>query len=64
MLFLEKTLFLFLFLFLLYRATLVTYGSSQARGQIGAAAACLCHRLSNSRLEPHLRPQLEPMPDP
>ena len=32
------------------------YGSSQARGRIGAAAASLCHGHSNMGSEPHLRP--------
>ena len=35
---------LFLFVF---RATPVAYGSSQARGRIGAAAASLCHSHSS-----------------
>ena len=35
------------FFFLLFRATPVTYGSSQARGQIGATAAGLHHNHSN-----------------
>ena len=30
------------------------YGSSQARGQIGATAAGLHHSHSNARSEPHL----------
>ena len=30
------------------------YGSSQARGLIGGAAAGLCHSHSNARSEPHL----------
>ena len=38
---------LFLFTFLLFRAALTTSGSSQARGQIGAAAAGLCRSCSN-----------------
>ena len=49
--------FPFLSFFLcLFRATSSAYGSSQARGQIGAAAAGLCHICSNSRSELHLRP--------
>ena len=32
----------------------MTYGSSQARGQIEAAAAGLDHSHSNTRSEPHL----------
>ena len=42
-----------------FKATLVAYGSSQARGQIGAAAAGLCHSL---HLQP--MPQLAAVPDP
>ena len=53
-------------LFLLFMAIPVAYGSSQARGQIGAAAASLHHSHSNARSELHLRPapQLMAMPDP
>ena len=42
------------------------YGSSQARGWIGATTARLHHRHSNARSEPHLQPtpQLMAMPDP
>ena len=45
-------------------AALEGYGSSQARGQSGAAAASL-HQ-SNARSEPHLRPtpQVVDTPDP
>ena len=50
--------------FFLLRATPVAYGSSQARGQIGAAAASLHH--SNVGSEAHLgpAPQLKATPDP
>lgn len=41
------------FFFLLFRATPVAYGSSQARGRIGAAAAGLCHSHSNARSLTH-----------
>ena len=34
----------------------MAYGSSQARGQIGAAPASLCHSHSNVGSEPHFRP--------
>ena len=34
----------------------MAYGSSQARGQIGAAAASLCHSHSNAVSELRLRP--------
>ena len=53
--------------FYLFRAALVAYGSSQARGLIGAAAATgLCHSHSNARSMPHLQPtpQLMATPDP
>ena len=52
--------------FPLFRAAPTAYGSSQTRGQIGAAAAGLHHSHSNARSEPHLQPtpQLMAMPDP
>ena len=55
--------FLFCYVF---RVAPVAYGSSQARGQIGATAACLHHSHSNRGSEPHLQPtpQLAAMPDP
>ena len=43
---------LFFFFFLLFRTIPEAYGSSQARGQIGAVAADLCHSHSNTRSEP------------
>ena len=48
----------------LFRATPAAYGSSQARGRMGAAAAGQCHSHSNSGSEPHLQPtpQLMAMP--
>ena len=55
-----------LFFFLLFRAAPMTYGSFQARGQIGAIAAGL--RQSNSRSElclwptPQLTAMLDPQP--
>ena len=54
--------FFFLFLFLLFRVACEASGSFQARGQIGAAAASLCH--SNMGSEPCLRPtpKLRAMP--
>ena len=57
--------FLF-FSFLLFRAAPVAYGSSQARGQIGAAAADLHLSHSNVESEPNLppTPQLTAMLDP
>ena len=39
--------FFCLFVFCLFRAALMAYGSSQARGQIGATAASLRHSHSN-----------------
>ena len=44
----------------------MAYGSSQARGQTGAAAAGLHHTHSNARSEQHLQPtpQLKATPDP
>ena len=52
--FLNGTLFFFL---LLFRAAPASYGSSQARGQIEAAAASLHYRHSSARSEPTLDPQ-------
>ena len=40
------TLFIYLFIFLL-RATPMAYGTSQAKGLIGAAVAGICHSHSN-----------------
>ena len=40
------------FFFLLFRATPMGYGSSQARGQIRAAAVGPHHRHNNTRFEP------------
>ena len=42
------------FFFCFFRATLMAYGSSQARGQIRAAAAGLHHNHSNVGSEPYL----------
>ena len=52
--------------FFLFIAAPLAYGSSQGRGQTGAAAASLRQTHSNPRSEPHLRPtpQLTAMPDP
>ena len=46
----------FLLIYLLFRAAPAAHGSSQARGQIGARAAGLHHRHSNTGSEPRLRP--------
>ena len=43
-----------IFYFLLFKAAPAAYGNSQARGQIGAVAASLCHSHSNARSEPRL----------
>ena len=52
-------------IFFLFMATSVTYGISQARGQIGAAAPSLIHSHSNTGSEPHLwhKLQLVAMPN-
>ena len=54
------------FFFHLFMDTPTAYGSSQARGHIGAAAAGLRHSHSNARSEPCLWPvpQLMAMLDP
>ena len=56
----------YFFLFFFLRAAPAAHGSSQARGQIRAAAAHLHHSLSNMGYEPHLQPtvQLVATPDP
>ena len=46
----------YLFIYCLFRATLMAYGSSQARGGIGATAGGLRHSHSNMGLWPHLWP--------
>ena len=50
----------------LFRAAPTAYGSSQARGLIGAVAASLCQSHSNtiSKLCPRPTPQLMATPDP
>ena len=51
----------FILIFLLFRATSVAYGGSQARGQIGAMAAGLHHTHSNAGSLTHwMRPGIEP----
>ena len=52
--------------FLLFRATPVAYGLSQARGPIRATAAGLRHSHSNAISEPCLQPtpELTAIPDP
>ena len=49
-------LLVFVFVFCIFKATCVSYGSSQASGQIRAIAAGLFHSHSNARSELHLRP--------
>ena len=53
-------LFIYLFIYLLFRATPVAYGGSQARGRIGATAASLHHSHSKARSSTHwARPGIE-----
>ena len=58
--------FVVVVVFLLLRAVPAAYGSSQARGPIGAIAAGLHHSHSNAGSESHLQPtpQLTATPDP
>ena len=55
----------FNWIFFFFRAIPMTYGGSQARGQIGATAAGLCHSHSDAGSKLCLRPtpQLTAMPD-
>ena len=57
--------FFFFPFFLLFMATSVAYGDSQARGQIRATTAGLHHSHSNARSKPRLQPtpQLTATPD-
>ena len=48
-------------MYLLLKATPVAYGSSQARGQVGATPAGLHHSPSNTGSKPHLRPSAQLM---
>ena len=52
----RKLFFFFFFFFFffcpLFRAAPTAYGHSQARGQIGAIAASLCHNHGNARSKP------------
>ena len=50
-----------LHLFVFFRAVSVAYGSSQAKGQIGATAARHIYSHSNGGSEPHLCPTLQLM---
>ena len=55
----------FIFIFCLFRASHMAYGSSQARGPIGAAATDLRHSYSNTGSKLYLQPspQLKAVPD-
>ena len=53
--------FILYYYFLLFRAALVAYGNSQARGLIRARAASLHHSHSYAGSEPHLWPTLKLM---
>ena len=46
----------FFFFFFFFRAAPAAYGSSQARGPVGATAASLHHSYNNARSELHLPP--------
>ena len=48
-----QEVFCLFFVFLLFKATVVAYGSSQARGRIEATAASLHHSHSNTRSSTH-----------
>ena len=53
----QMSAYVFCFVLVLhFRATSVAYGSSQARGGIGATTAGLHHSHSNAGSESHLRP--------
>ena len=56
--------FFFLFFSCLFRAAPTAYGSSKARGQLGALASGLHHSHSNVGSEPHLPPALQLMATP
>ena len=62
----QKIIIIITIIILLFRATPAAYGSSQARGLIGVAAASLHHSHSHTRSETSLRPtpQLTATPDP
>ena len=49
----KKKVFCFFF-FLLFRASPMAYGHSQARGELRATAADLCHNHSNEGSDTHL----------
>ena len=53
--------YLFMYVFLLFMVAPAAYGSSQARGRIGATAPCLHHSHNNTGSELHLRPMSQLM---
>ena len=53
--------YIIIILIFFFRATLMAYGGSQARGRIKAAASSLHHSHSNARSEPRLQPTLQLM---
>ena len=57
---------IFVVVVFIFRATLVAYGSPQARDPVGAAAAILHHSHSKVGSKPYLppTPKLTVMPDP
>ena len=59
-------IFIYLFILLVFRASPVAYGGSQARGLIGTTAASLRHSHSKAGSKPRLwpTPQLTATPDP
>ena len=63
---LNTNIVIIVIIIMLLKATPTAYGSSQARGWIGATAASLRHSHSNAGSERHLWPtlQLIAMPDP
>ena len=52
------------YFFCLFRDKPVAYGGSQARTQMRAVAAGLCHSHSNARSKSHLQNTVQPMPIP
>ena len=58
--YLQISKYFYCYFFFFFRATLAAYGSSQARGQNGAAAAGLQHSHNNSGSKLHVQstPQL------
>ena len=62
----QRFFFFFFFFFVFFRSTPVAYGSSQARGPVGAVAANLhhSHRKVGSKLHLCPAPQLVATPDP